>query len=83
MAHAFNPSISRGRDRQISEFKASLVYESSRIANIQCCAEKPCLERKKEKRIDSQKLQRNPVSKNPKKVKIKKNRFIEMKASRT
>jgi hypothetical protein len=32
-AHAFNPSTARGRGRQISEFKASLVYKvSSRTA---------------------------------------------------
>jgi hypothetical protein len=33
VAHAFNPSILGGRRRQISEFKASLVYKvSSRTA---------------------------------------------------
>jgi hypothetical protein len=35
VAHAFNPSIGRGRGRQISEFEASLVYKvSSRTARV-------------------------------------------------
>jgi hypothetical protein len=36
-----------GRDRQISEFEASLVY--SEFQDSQGCTEKPCLEKPKNK----------------------------------
>ena len=45
-AHAFNPSTWEAEERQISEFKVSMVYKvSSRTASY---TEKPCLEKIKQ-----------------------------------
>jgi hypothetical protein len=48
-AHAFNPSTREARDRQISEFKASLAYrESSRTARA--TQRNPVSKKKKKKK---------------------------------
>ena len=42
-----------GRGKQVSEFRASLVYRVSEFQDSQGYTEKPCLEKPKEKKKDN------------------------------
>jgi hypothetical protein len=60
VAHAFNPSTRGGRGRQISEFKATLVYRvSSRAARA---IQRNPVSKKKNKKQKSEKKSKPSVS---------------------